>query len=102
MDAEPLERGFDPLEHAWQRIAVLVGKIGDVAAVVAVLGNLPPFTPRLDGGPEPVDLGARVVVVILALDAVARELEQAGDAVAERTVSPGGDGDRARRIRGHH
>ena len=71
-------------------------------APVAVLGRLLPAPHRLDRGAEAVHLRAGVVVVVLALDRVARELEQPRDAVAVRAVPRGGDRDRAGRVRRHH
>ena len=63
---------------------VLSRELGDVLAAVAVLGRLlpAPRSPRPTRGT--VHLRARVVVVVLALDLVARELEQPRDRVADR------------------
>ncbi len=55
------------------------GERGDVVAVVAVLGRRLAAPQRVDRRAEPLDLGAGVVVVVLALDGVAREREQARD-----------------------
>ena len=63
---------------------------------VAVLGRLLPRRVCLDGPAEPVHLRARVVVVVLPLDIVPGELEQARDGVAVHAVSRRGDGDLSR------
>ncbi len=102
VDAEPLERPLDPSHHRRDRVTRLGGDLRDVGAVVAVLGWLLARANRVDRGAEPVHLGARVVVVVLALDVVAGELEEPRDAVAERAVPGRCDGDRARRVRGDH
>ena len=78
------------------------GQLGDVLAVVAVLGRLLPAPRGLDRRAEALHLGAGVVVVVLALDRVARELEQPRDRVAVRGVPRRGDRDRPRRVRGDH
>ena len=52
-------------------------QLGDVVAVVAVLGRLLPAPARLDRGAEAVHLRAGVVVVVLALDVVAGEARAA-------------------------
>ena len=78
------------------------GELGDVLAVVAVLGRLLAAPHRLDRRAEAVHLRARVVVVVLALDLVPRELEQARDRVAVGAVPCRRDGDRAGRVRRHH
>ena len=67
-------------QHRGDRVALQGGELVDVVALVAVLGRLLPAPHRLDRGAEPVHLRAGVVVVVLALDLVAGELEQARDA----------------------
>jgi hypothetical protein len=57
---------------------------------------------RLDRLAEALDLSADVVVVVLALDVMPGELEQASDRVAVRGVPRGADGQRPGRVRGHH
>ncbi len=71
MDPEALERLLDLLEHLRHGIAFERGQVGDVRAVVSVLGRLLAPPNRLDRGPEALHLGASVVVVVLALDRVA-------------------------------
>ena len=102
MDPEALERCLDPLEHLRHRVALLGRELGDVVALVAVLRRLLPAPDRLDRLAELRHLRARVVVVVLALDVVAGELEQARDRVADRAVARRGDRDRAGRVRGDH
>ena len=77
-------------------------ELRDVVAVVAVLRRLLPTPHRVDRRAEAVHLRARVVVVVLALDLVARELEQPRDGVAVRAVPRRRDGDRPGRVRRHH
>ena len=60
----------------------------------------PPPAPRVDRLVEEVDLRAAVVDVELALDGVAREVEQAGDGISVRRVPGGGDRQRPRGVRG--
>ena len=55
-------------------------------AVIAVLRRLLPAPHRLDRRAESLHLRAGVVVVVLALDLVAGELEQPRDGVAVRPV----------------
>ncbi len=74
----------------------------DVLAVVAVLGRRLTAPDGLDRGAEALHLRARVVVVVLALDLVAAELEQPRDRVAVGAVAAGRDGDRAGGVRGDH
>ena len=89
MDAKALERGANLLQHqldadARELVGVLVCRardplcqLGDVVAAVAVLGRLLATRTRADRRAEVENLRAVVVDVVLALDAVARELEQA-------------------------
>ena len=99
VDAEPLEGGLDLAEHPRDRVALLACEAGDVLAAVAVLGWLLSAPDGVDGRAEEVHLRAGVVVVVLALDVVAGELEQPGDGVAVGAVPRGGDGDRPGRVR---
>jgi len=79
VDAEALERGLDSSEHGRDRVSFLSSQVFDVRALVALLGKLLTPPTRLDGRPKAIHLTTRVVVVVLALDLVARELEQARD-----------------------
>ena len=101
-DPEPLQRSLDQAEHDGHGIAVDLRELGDVVAVVAVLGRLLAATHGVDRGAEAVHLRARVVVVVLALDRVAGEGEQPRDAVAVGAVAGRRDGHRAGRVRGDH
>src|SRR5207248_215618 len=76
VDAKAVERSLDLLEHARDGILVTRGQLLHVRAVVAVLGRLLSAAPRLDRGAELLHLRAGVVVVVLALDLVAGELQQ--------------------------
>ena len=100
VDAEALEGRLDLLEHPRHGVARLPREVGDVVALVAVLGRLLAAPDRLDGRAEPVHLRPGVVVVVLALDPVPGELEQPRDRVAVGAVPRRRDGDRARRVRG--
>ena len=102
MDPEALERRLDLLEHRRHRIALERGELGDVRALVAVLGRLLPAPDRLDRGPEALHLRAGVVVVVLALDRVAGVREDARDRVAVGAVPGRRDRDRPGRVRGDH
>src|SRR5205823_489210 len=102
VDPEALERSLDLLQHRRNGIARRAGQLLDVGPAVAVLRRLLAAPPRLDGGPEPLHLSPRVVVVVLALDLVGRELEQARDRVAVRAVPRRRDGERAGRVRRDH
>src|SRR5439155_3456957 len=102
MNAEALERLLDVLSHQVDGIPCLARELRDVVAPIAVLGRLLPTSRRLDGLAEPVHLRAGVVVVVLALDLVAGEGEQSRDGVAVGAVARRRDGDRPRRVRGHH
>ena len=102
MDAEALERLLDLLEHRRHGVARKLRQLADVVALVAVLGRLLPAPDRLDRLAELVHLRARVVVVVLALDLVAAELEEAGERVADRAVPRRGDDDRPGRVRRDH
>ncbi len=84
------------------RIAVELRELGDVLALVAVLGRLLAAPRRLDGRCETLHLRAGVVVVVLALDLVPGEREHASDGVAVRPVPRRRDGDRPGRVRGDH
>ena len=99
VDPEPFEGGLDLLEHPRHGVARLAGEVGHVVAAVSVLGRILAAPQSLHGRPEEVHLGSSVVVVVLALDVVAGELEQARDRVAVRPVARRRDGDRAGRIR---
>ncbi len=70
--------------------------------VIAVLRRLLAAAHRLDRRAEAVHLPAGVVVVVLARDVVAGELEQPRDRVAVRAVTGVRDGDRPGRVRRHH
>ena len=94
MDPEALQRRLDPAQHLRHRVVRVLGQVGDVLALVAVLRRLLPTPPGLDRRAEELHLGARVVVVVLALDVVPGELEQSRDRVSVGTVAPGGDRDR--------
>src|SRR6266542_3036951 len=74
----------------------------DVLAEIAVLRRLLAPPPGLDGGTEALDLQPGVVVVVLALDLVAREGQEPRDRVAEGAVPSCGDRNRARRVRRDH
>src|SRR5207302_740983 len=102
VNTEAVERALDLLEHARYGILVARSQLVDIRASVAVLGRLLPAPPRIDGGPELLHLSAGVVVVVLALDLVAGELQQAGDRVAVGSVPRRGHRDRAGRVRGDH
>ena len=78
------------------------GELLDVLPAVAVLGRLLPTPRRVDGRAEAVHLRARVVVVVLPLDVVAREREQARDAVPVGGVARRRDRDRPGRVRRDH
>ena len=71
---------------ARHRVARRARELGDVVAVVAVLGRLLAAPHRVDRRAEALHLRAGVVVVVLALDRVAGELEQARDGVAVGAV----------------
>src|SRR5579884_1558003 len=102
VDAEALERVLDPLPHVLDGIAGQLGQLADVLAAVAVLGRLAALAHRLDRRAEAVHLRAGVVVVVLALDVVAGELEQPRDRVAVRAVARRRDDDRPGRVGGDH
>ena len=101
-DPEPLQRRLDQAEHDRNGVAVDLRELGDVVAVVAVLGRLLAAAHRVDRRAEAVHLAAGVVVVVLALDRVTGEGEEPGDAVAVGAVACGRDRHRTGRIRGHH
>ena len=102
VDAEPLERRLDLLQHQRHRIALQGGEVVDVRTPIAVLRWLLAAPHRLDRRPEPLHLRARVVVVVLALDLVPGEREQAGERVAVGAVASRRDRNRAGRVRGDH
>ena len=102
MDAEPLERRLDPRQHRRDRVALEGGELADVVALVAVLRRLLPAPHRLHRSAEELHLRAGVVVVVLALDLVPAQLEQARDRVADPAVPRRGDGERAGRVGGDH
>ena len=77
-------------------------QLGDVRTLIAVLRRVLPAPDRLDRGAEAIHLRAGVVVVVLALDRVARVREDARDRVAVGPVPSRCDGDRPGRVRGHH
>ena len=74
----------------------LRGELGDVLALVAVLGRLLAARAGLDRLAERCDLAAGVVDVVLALDGVAGELEEPRERVAVGGVAAAGGGQRAR------
>ncbi len=102
MDAEPLQARLDQVQHARHRVALLARQVGHVGAPVAVVGRLLPAPRRFDRLAEAVHLRAGVVVVVLPLDVVAREGEQPCHGVAVGPVPGRRDGDRPRRVGGHH
>src|SRR4051812_12764012 len=102
VDPESLERRLDLLQHERHRIALARSEVVDVRTLVAVLRRLLAAPHCLDRRPEPTDLRARVVVVVLALDLVPRQLEKAGKRVAVRAVASRRDGDGAGWIGGDH
>ena len=87
MDPEALERLLDLRQHQRHGVAAQRREVGDVGALVAVLGRLLATPARLDRGAEELHLAAGVVVVVLALDVVAGELEQPRDRVAVGAVA---------------
>ena len=84
--AEALERLADALLHHLHGVGVELGQLAHVVPLVAVGRRLLPPAPRVDRLVEEVDLRAAVVDVELALDRVAREVEQAGDGISVRGV----------------
>jgi hypothetical protein len=78
----------------------LLRELVHVLALVAVLGRLLPARAGVDRLAEPGDLAAGVVEVVLGLDLVAQEGEQAPQGVAVRGVAPGRPGERAGRVGG--
>ena len=114
-DAEALQRRLDPGPHRLgpeplEPVEVvgpgafggeLGGELGDVLALVAVLGRLGAPHPGRDRLGEHAHLGAGVVEVVLALDPIAAELEQARDRVAEGRPAAAGGGHRAGRVGAH-
>jgi len=102
VDPEALQRRLDPLEHLRHRVALLGRELGDVLPLVTVLRRLLPAPDRLDRLAELRHLCAGIVVVVLALDVVPGELQQARDRVPDRAVARRRDRDRAGRVRGDH
>ena len=102
VDAEPLERLLDALEHHRHRVAGERGQLGHVRARVPVLGRLLAAPERFDGVAEAVHLRAGVVVVVLALDVVTGEGQQPRHRVAVRAVPRVRDRDRPGRVRRDH
>ena len=102
VDAEALERRLHLREHRRHRVARQRGELLHVRAAIAVLRRLFATPQRLDRLVEALHLRAGVVVVVLALDVVARELEEPGDGVAVRGVTPVSDRDRPGRVRRDH
>ena len=102
MDPERVELALDLVQHPVDRIPGLGRDLREVLARVAVLGRLLAPPPGLDGLAEELDLATDVVEVVLALDLVARELEQPRDGVAVRAVPRRADGQRAGRVRRDH
>src|ERR671910_294610 len=102
VDPERVQLALDLVQHPVDRVAGLGRDLRDVLARVALLRGLLAPPPGLDGLAEELDLTTDVVEVVLALDLVARELEQASDGVAVRTVPCGADGQRAGRVRRDH
>ena len=98
LDAKVGDLAADLLQHVLDRIDIERRELVDVLPLIAALGNLFPPSPRLDRRPEEVDLPARVVEVVLALDVVTREVEQARNGVSVGTVTRGADGQRPGRI----
>ena len=91
--ADPLDRqlharGGRGLGVHVRRAGDLPGQLGDVLALVAVLGRLLAARAGHDRRAEPGDLPARVVEVVLALDLVALEAEQPQQGVAVGGVAP--------------
>jgi hypothetical protein len=80
-------------------IAVELGELVDVLALIAALGRVLAAAACLDRLAEEVDLPPGVVEVVLPLDLVARIGEHARDGVAVRAVARGADGQRAGRVR---
>ena len=72
-DTEANEDVLDPANHRGDGIAVDQGKLIHVRTVVAVGGRVLPTPASLDRRSEPIDLGTRVVEVVLLLDGVAGE-----------------------------
>ena len=73
----------------------LRGQLGDVVALIAALGRILAARPRPDRRAEQLDLGAGVVEVVLAVDRVAVEAQQARERVAVGGVAAARRGQRA-------
>src|SRR5207237_326953 len=76
-------------------------ELGDVRPLIALLGRLFAPPPRRDRLAEEVDLAPDVVEIVLALDVVPREPEEARDGVSVRGVPSRPDRQRPGRVRGH-
>ena len=100
-DPEPLERGFDRPEHPRHRVAGLEGKSRDVVALIPVLRGVLAAACGIDRVAELVHLRPGIVVVVLAFDSVACEVEQAGHAIAVGAVAGRRHRHRSGWVRGH-
>ncbi len=96
------ERLLDSLHHRGRRIFGERRELAEIVAVVPVLRRLLTPTHGVDGRAEALHLHPCVVVVVLARNLVPGERQEARYRVAVRTVPRAGDGDRSRRVRGHH
>ena len=112
VDAKPVERALDPLHHvldaehgellrrrAPRRRSISAASSRDVLALVAALGRLLAAGAGADRLAEQPHLRAVVVDVVLALDLVAGELEQARERVADRGAARRRDRHRPGRVR---
>src|SRR4029077_15595823 len=79
----------------------LGGKLADVGAVVAVLGHGATRRERQDGATEGAHLGAAVVEVVLAGDAMTGALEDAAEQVADEGATGVPDVQWSRRVGRH-
>ena len=102
LDAEALEGSLHRGEHPGNGVARIRSELVHVLAVISVLGRLFASPQRLDRRVEALHLRARVVVVVLALDLVPCECEQASDRVAVRAVARMRDRDRPGRVGRDH
>jgi len=82
----------DRFDHRRHRVSLTLRDLEDVVAEVAAFGRLLPVPPGLDRGAKEIDLCAVIVDVVLALDLVAAEGEQARQRVAVGGVTPRPDG----------
>ena len=78
------------------------GELPDVLPLVAVLGRLFASPNGVDGCVEELHLPSGVVVVVLALDLLARERQEPRDRVAVRAIPGMRHRERAGGVRGHH